>query len=43
VTGLLLEHSHAVVDESVVEVLTTEMSVTVGGLDFEDTVFNGQK
>ena len=41
--GLLLEVSHAVFDETVVEVLTTEMGVAVGGLDLEDTVLNSEE
>lgn len=31
-----------VVDESVIEIFTTEMGVTSGGFDFEDTVFDCQ-
>lgn len=42
-TGFLLEHSHAVVDESVVEVFATEMGVSIGSLHFKDAIFNGQK
>jgi hypothetical protein len=34
---------HKVVDHAGVKVLTTQVSVTSGGLDFEDTVFNGQE
>jgi len=41
--GLLLEVSNAVVDDAVIEVLTTKMSVTVSGLDLEDTVLNGEE
>jgi len=41
--SLLLELSNTIVDESVVEVLTTQVSVAINGLDFEDTLFNGQK
>ncbi len=29
-------------DETAVEILTTEMGITRGGLDLEDTVFNSQ-
>jgi hypothetical protein len=32
-----------VVDQAVVEILTTQVSVTSGGLDLEDTLLNGQK
>jgi len=32
-----------VVDESVVKVLTTQMRVTGGGLDLEDTLLDGQE
>ena len=31
------------VDETVVEILSTQVSVTSGGLDLEDTVPNGQE
>jgi len=41
--GLLLEVSHAELDETVVEVLTTQVSVTVGSLHFEDTFLNGEE
>jgi len=41
--GLLLEFSHAEVDESVVEIFTTEMGVSVGSLDLENTVLNGEE
>ena len=37
-TGLLLVLGHDVVLEGLVKVLTSEEGVTVGGLDFEDTV-----
>ena len=40
---LVLELLDKVVDEMIVEVLTTQVSVTSSGLDFEDTHFNGQK
>jgi hypothetical protein len=42
-TCLLLESSYAPVDEDVVEVLTTEMGVAIGGLDLEDTILNGEE
>ena len=42
-TGLLLESLDAEVDDDVVEVLTTEMGVAVGGLDLEDAVLNGEE
>jgi len=41
--GLLLEFGHAELDESVVEIFSTEMGVTVGSLDLEDTVLNGEE
>merc|ERR1712018_136679 len=41
--GLLLEGGDAEVDEDVVEVLTTKMGVTIGGLHFEDAVLDGQE
>ena len=40
---LPLELLDEVVDETVVEVLTTKVSVTGGGLDLEDTLLDGQK
>ena len=40
---LVLELLDKVVDETIVEVLTTQVSVTSSGLDFEDTHFDGQK
>jgi hypothetical protein len=40
---LALELLDEVVDETVVEVLTTQVGVTSGGLDLEDTLLNGQK
>jgi len=42
-SGLLLEVGHAVVDKLVVEIFSSQVSVTVGGLDLEDTLINGQK
>ena len=41
--GLLLEVSNAVFDDLVVEIFTAQVSVTVGGLDLEDTVLNGEE
>jgi hypothetical protein len=41
-TGLLLEFGHAEIDESVVEIFSTQMGVSVGGLNFEDTILNGE-
>jgi len=41
--GLLLESGNAEVDKNIVEILTTEMGVTVSGLDLEDTVLNGEE
>ena len=40
---LALELLDEVVDETVIEILTTKVSVTSGGLDLEDTLLNGQK
>ena len=40
---LALELLDEVVNETVVEIFTTQVSVTSGGFDFEDTLFNGQK
>jgi len=40
--GLLLEFSHAEFDESVIEIFSTQMGVTVGGLNIEDTFINGE-
>ena len=41
--SLLLEIVHAVIDELVIEILTTEMGVTVGGLNLEDTFIKREK
>jgi len=41
--GLLLEVLNAEVDDVVIEILATKMSVTVGSLDLEDTVLNGEE
>ena len=40
---LALELVDEVVDQAVVEVLTTQVSVTSGGLDLEDTFLDGQE
>ena len=40
---LALEFLDKVVDETVVEIFTTKMGVTGSGLDFKDTLFNGQE
>ena len=40
---LALELVDEVVDETVVKVFTTKVSVTSGGLDFEDSLLNGQE
>jgi hypothetical protein len=40
---LSFEFVHKVVDQAVVEVLTTQVSVSGGRLDFKDTLFNGQE
>merc|ERR1719389_170532 len=37
-SGLLLEVGHAVVDKLVVEIFSSQVSVTVGGLDLKDTL-----
>merc|ERR1711957_33055 len=42
-TRLLGEFFHAELDESVVEIFTTEMGVTVSGLDLEDAILNGEE
>ena len=42
-TRLLLEGSDAEVDEDIVEVLTTKMGVTIGGLNFEDAVLDSKE
>lgn len=39
---LLLEDFNPVVNDSVIEILTTEMRVAVSGQDFKDAVFNSQ-
>jgi len=41
--GLLEEFLHAEVDKVVIEIFTTEMGVTVGGLNLEGTVLNGEE
>lgn len=41
--GLLLELSHAVIDENIVEVLTTQVGVAVGSLDLENTIFDREE
>jgi hypothetical protein len=38
---LALELLDEVVDETVIEVLTTQVSVTGSGLDLEDTILDG--
>jgi len=40
---LALEFLDKVVDKTVIEIFTTKMGVTSGGLDFEDTVLDGQE
>mmetsp|Transcript_13399 Transcript_13399/g.23835 ORF Transcript_13399/g.23835 Transcript_13399/m.23835 type:complete len:212 (+) Transcript_13399:1102-1737(+) len=40
---LLLELLHKKVNKTVVKVLTTQVSVTCGGLDLKDTLLDGQK
>jgi len=41
--GALLEFGHAELDKSVVEILTAQMGVTIGGLDLEDSILNGEE
>jgi len=41
--GLLLEVGHAEVDELVIEVLSSQMGVTIGGFDLEDTFLDGKE
>jgi len=40
---LSLELIHEVVNETVVEILTTQVSITGSGFDFEDTLLDGQE
>ena len=40
---LALELSNKVVDEALIEVLTTQVGVSGSGLDLEDTLLNGQE
>ena len=40
---LSLELADEVLDESVIEIFTTEVSITGSGLDLEDTVLNGEE
>ena len=40
---LALELLDEVVDETVIEIFTSQVGVTSGGLDFEDTLLNAQK
>ena len=42
-TSLFLEGSDTKVDEDVVEVLTTQVSVTISGLDLEDSFLDGEE
>jgi len=42
-TRLFLELSHAEIDKFVIEIFSTEMGVTVGGFDLEDTFLNGEE
>ena len=37
------EFSYKVIDQAVVEVLTTQVSVASGGLNLEDTLLNGEE
>jgi len=43
VTSLSLEVSSTKFDKLVIEIFTAQMSITSSGLDFEDTVFDGQE
>jgi len=40
---LFLEVSNTVVNKSVIKIFTTQVSITISGFDFENTVFDGQK
>ena len=42
-SGLLLEVGHAEIDKLVIEIFSTEMGVTIGGLNLEDTFLNGEE
>jgi len=42
-TRFLFELGHAEIDKFVIEIFSTEMGVTVGGFDLEDTFLNGEK
>merc|ERR1712184_235268 len=41
--GLLLESSNAEIDEDVVEIFSTQVSVSIGSLDFKDSILNGKE
>lgn len=41
-TSLLLELAQDVLDEGNVKMFTTKMGITIGGLDFEDTLLHLQ-
>ena len=41
--GLLLKVSHAVFNKAIIEIFTTQVSVTIGGLNLENTAFNFQE
>jgi hypothetical protein len=43
VLGLLLELGHAEINKGVIEIFSTEMGVTVGSLNLEDTLVNGEE
>jgi len=43
VLGLLLELGHAEINKGVIEIFSTEMGMTVGGLNLEDTLVNGEE
>ena len=40
---LALEFLSEVVDHAVIEIFTTQVSITSSSLDFEDTIFNGEE
>lgn len=40
---LTLKFSHEVIDQTVVKILTTQMSVAGSRLDLEDTLLNGEE
>jgi len=39
----LLEFRHEVFHESIIEIFTSQVSISVGSFDFKDSFFDGQK